>query len=88
MLTSGLNDLAWALIVLSSFPRLWRAALISNALFAAAKPECLIFQMTSPSIGGPSRSSKVARAMDIVFVAARRSVCDPQLRPLLALTQA
>jgi hypothetical protein len=44
-LTSALNDLAWALHVLSSFPRamlimsgafgLWRAGLISNALFAA-----------------------------------------------------
>ncbi len=44
-LTSGLNDLAWACAVLSSFPRamlimsgsfgLWRAGLISNALFAA-----------------------------------------------------
>jgi hypothetical protein len=42
-LTSGLNDLVWALIVLSSFPRamlimsaafgLWRARLISNSLF-------------------------------------------------------
>jgi hypothetical protein len=42
-LTSGLNDFSWALIVLSSFPRamlimsaafgLWRARLISNALF-------------------------------------------------------
>src|SRR2546430_10104509 len=41
-LTSGLNDFAWALVVLSSFPRamlimsgsfgLWRAGLISNAL--------------------------------------------------------
>jgi hypothetical protein len=45
MLTSGLNDFAWALVVLSSFPRamlimagtfgLWRAGLISNALFTA-----------------------------------------------------
>jgi hypothetical protein len=45
MLTSGLNDLAWAGVVLTSFPRamlimsgafgLWRARLISNALFAA-----------------------------------------------------
>jgi len=45
MLTSGLNQFAWALVVLSSFPRamlimagsfgLWRAGLISNALFAA-----------------------------------------------------
>jgi hypothetical protein len=45
MLTSGLNDFAWACVVLSSFPRamlimsaafgLWRAGLISNALFAA-----------------------------------------------------
>jgi hypothetical protein len=43
-LTSGLNDLAWAGVVLTSFPRamlimaaafgLWRARLISNALFA------------------------------------------------------
>ena len=43
-LTSGLNDFIWACFVLSSFPRamlvmsmafgLWRAALISNALFA------------------------------------------------------
>jgi hypothetical protein len=45
MLTSGLNDLAWAGVVMTSFPRamlimsgafgLWRARLISNALFAA-----------------------------------------------------
>ena len=44
-LTSALNDFAWACTVLSSFPRamlimagtfgLWRARLISNALFAA-----------------------------------------------------
>ena len=44
-LTSGLHDFSWALIVLSSFPRamlimagtfgLWRAGLISNALFGA-----------------------------------------------------
>jgi hypothetical protein len=43
-LTSGLNDFAWAGVVLSSFPRamlimaaafgLWRAKLISNAFFA------------------------------------------------------
>src|SRR6202035_443738 len=41
---SGLNDFAWVCVVLSSFPRamlimsgafgLWRAGLISNALFA------------------------------------------------------
>jgi len=45
MLTSGLNDFLWVLVVLTSFPRamlimasafgLWRARLISNALFAA-----------------------------------------------------
>jgi hypothetical protein len=45
MLTSGLNDLVWALVVLTSFPRamlimawtfgLWRAGQISNGLFAA-----------------------------------------------------
>ena len=44
-LTSGLNDLSWALVVLTAFPRamlimsgvfgLWRAGSISNALFAA-----------------------------------------------------
>jgi hypothetical protein len=44
-LTSGLNDFAWAGVVLTSFPRamlimagtfgLWRARLISNAIFAA-----------------------------------------------------
>jgi hypothetical protein len=44
-LTSGLNDFAWALVVLTSFPRamlvmsgvfgLWRSRLISNALVAA-----------------------------------------------------
>jgi hypothetical protein len=44
-ITSGLNDLMWACVVLSSFPRamlimssafgLWRAGLVSNALFAA-----------------------------------------------------
>ena len=44
-LTSGMNDFAWAGVVLTSFPRamlimagtfgLWRARLISNALFAA-----------------------------------------------------
>src|SRR5262245_47182682 len=43
-LMSGLNDFAWASVVLSSFPRamlimsaafgLWRAKLVSNALFA------------------------------------------------------
>ena len=50
-LTSGLNDFAWVCVVLTSFPRamlimagtfgLWRAALISNALFAAgSQPSC------------------------------------------------
>jgi hypothetical protein len=44
-LTAGLNDFSWSLAVLSSFPRamlimagafgLWRAGLISNALFGA-----------------------------------------------------
>ena len=45
-LSSGLNDVMWALVVLTSFPRamlvmsgsfgLWRAGLISNRLFGAA----------------------------------------------------
>ncbi len=44
-LTSGLNDLTWAVVVLTSFPRamlimsgsfgFWRAGLISNRLFGA-----------------------------------------------------
>ena len=44
-LTSGVNDVAWTCVVISSFPRamlimagtfgLWRAGIISNALFAA-----------------------------------------------------
>ena len=44
-LTTGLNDLAWACVVSSSFPRamlimagsfgLWRAHLVSNAVFGA-----------------------------------------------------
>jgi hypothetical protein len=45
MLTSGLNDFTWALVVLTSFPQamlimsgafgLWRAGLISNGVFTA-----------------------------------------------------
>src|ERR1700730_15639726 len=51
-LTSGLNDLAWACVVLTSFPRamlimasafgLWRAGLISNALFSAGVAALLL----------------------------------------------
>jgi magnesium-transporting ATPase (P-type) len=51
-LTSGLNDFAWVLVVLSSFPRamlimagsfgLWRAGLISNARFAAGVAALLL----------------------------------------------
>ncbi len=51
-LTSGLNDLAWALTVLTSFPRamlimagtfgLWRAGLISKALFSAGVAALLL----------------------------------------------
>jgi hypothetical protein len=47
-----LNDLAWACVVLTSFPRamlimasafgLWRAGLISNALFAAGVAALLL----------------------------------------------
>jgi hypothetical protein len=45
VLTSGLNDLSWAVVVLTAFPQamlimsgvfgLWRAGLISSALFTA-----------------------------------------------------
>lgn len=58
MLTSGLNDFVWAGFVLTSSPRamlvmaaafgLWRARLISNALFAAG---VAAFVLVSPSIG-------------------------------------
>src|SRR6195256_5966612 len=51
-LASGLNGLGWALLVLSSFPRamlsmsaafgLWRAGLISNALFAVGVAALLL----------------------------------------------
>jgi ABC-type multidrug transport system permease subunit len=51
-LTSGLNDLLWVCVVLSSFPRamlimagtfgLWRAGLISNARFAAGVAALLL----------------------------------------------
>jgi len=51
-LTSGLNDFAWALAVLTSFPRamlimawtfgLWRARQISNALFTAGVAALLL----------------------------------------------
>src|SRR5258707_8451289 len=52
VLTSGLNDFVWAAFVLSSFPRamltmsaafgLWRAGLISNALFAGGSPAAVV----------------------------------------------
>src|SRR5207302_4411775 len=51
-LTSGLNDFAWAGVVLTSFPRamlimsgafgLWRAGLISNGLFAAGVADVVL----------------------------------------------
>ena len=51
-LTTGLNDLAWACVVVSSFPRallimagtfgLWRAKLISNALFGVGVAAVLL----------------------------------------------
>lgn len=51
-LTSGLNDFAWVIVVLTSFPRamlimsgafgLWRAKLISNSLFAAGVAAVLL----------------------------------------------
>jgi hypothetical protein len=63
-LTSGLNDFVWACVVLSSYPRamlvmagtfgLWRAGLISNALFAvgvAAVVLVLLGGMTWMSAG-------------------------------------
>jgi hypothetical protein len=63
-LTSGLNDLMWALLVLSSFPRamlimastfgLWRAGQISNALFTRGgfwAPAGAYSRLISPLIG-------------------------------------
>ena len=58
-LTSGLNDLAWAGVVLTSFPRamlimsgafgLWRARLISNALFAAGVAGVVLVLLGGPT---------------------------------------
>src|SRR5258707_12468487 len=52
VLTSGLNDFAWAALVVSSLPAamltisaafgLWRAGLISNALFAGGSPAAVV----------------------------------------------
>ena len=51
-LTTGLNDLAWACVVVSAFPRallimagtfgLWRAKMISNALFGVGVAAVLL----------------------------------------------
>ena len=59
MLTSGLNDLAWALVVLTSFPRamlimawtfgLWRAGQISNGLFAAGVAALVLVLLGGPT---------------------------------------
>lgn len=63
-LTSGLSDMAWACIVMSSFPRamfimagsfgLWRAGMISNALFAACVAAVVLVLLggTTWSAGG------------------------------------
>ena len=55
---SGLNDLAWAFVVLTSFPRamlvmsrafgLWRAGLISNPLFAAGVAAVVLVCWAAP----------------------------------------
>src|SRR5258705_9956450 len=61
--TSGLNDFAWAGVVLTSFPRamlimagtfgLWRSGQISNALFAAGVgAPVLVLLGGSPRVGG------------------------------------
>jgi len=64
-LTSGLNDLTWACVVLTSFPRamlimsgtfgLWRAGQISNALFAAGVAAVVLVLLggTTWLSGGP-----------------------------------
>src|SRR3989441_1750086 len=61
-LTSGLNDFSWALVVLSSFPRamlvmaggfwLWRAQLISNALFWGGVAAALLGGVGGATRGG------------------------------------
>ncbi len=58
-LTAGLNDLTWALVVLTSFPRpmlimsglfgLWRAGLLSNRLFGAG-----VAAVVLGGLGGPT----------------------------------
>ena len=70
--TSGLNDLVWAGFVLTSFPRamlvmasafgLWRARLISNALFAAG-----VFAVVLILLGGTTWVSGGLWAPDGVY---------------------
>jgi hypothetical protein len=72
MLTSGLNAFAWASVVLSSFPRamlimaaafgLWRAKLISNALFGAGVAAVVLVLL-----GGTTWSSSGFWAPDGVY---------------------
>jgi hypothetical protein len=71
-LTSGLNDVAWALVVLSSFPRamlimswtfgLWRAGQISNALFTTG-----VIALVLVLLGGSTWTSGGIWAPDGVY---------------------
>ena len=71
-LASGLNDLAWAGVVLTSFPRamlimagtlgLWRAGIISNGLFAAGVTAVILVLL-----GGTTWMSDGFWALDGVY---------------------
>src|SRR5258707_7094008 len=72
MLASGLNDFVWAGFVLTSFPRamlimsaafgLWRARLISNALFAVGVAAVVLVLL-----GGTTWLSRGMSAPDGVY---------------------
>ena len=88
-LTSGLNDLVWVCIVVSSFPRamlimagtfgLWRAKMISNTLFwagVAAVVLVLVGGMTWASNGSGHRTVPIRSCL-----APHRHCVDPGLQP-------
>ena len=74
MLLGGLNDLVWAGVVLSSFPRamlimsaafgLWRAGLISNRLFAVGVAAVVILPFL---VLAPHGLTESFRALGVEF---------------------
>jgi hypothetical protein len=90
MLTSGLNDLTWALLVLSSFPiamvimsgsfGLWRAGILSSRGFALGVTAMVLPAPAGHDVGGrrilgPRRCVLAVRRTD------RRGALDPRHQP-------